>query len=183
MAASVIHLDGALEYQRPSACDLAVDVAKVALQVEHQMVVTHQRATGVEQVATQEVQVAQGRDITGTVVEVGRAQIQRRAAVDQPTLGVVQCANYVQGLLRAAGDNTFVAVIQARGADTQLPLAGQRPFATVEQAATEAHVKVAVATGQRAFVTVIQVSADQVEALPTRYQAAAVNHVACIERE
>ena len=183
MAASVIHLDGALEYQRPSACDLAVDVAKVALQVEHQMVVTHQRATGVEQVATQEVQVAQGRDITGTVVEVGRAQIQRRAAVDQPTLGVVQSAKHAQRLLRAAGDCTAGAVIQAGGADRQSPLAGQRAFATVEQAPTEAHIQVAVATGQRAFVAVIQLSADQVEALPTRDQAAAVDHVARVKRE
>ena len=147
------------------------------------MVVTHQRATGIEQVATRDVEVTLGGDVAGTVVEVGRTHIQCRTTVDQAALGVVQRAKHAHGLLRAAGDHPAATVIQAGGADRQSPLAGQRAFATVEQAPTEAHIQVTVATGQRAFVAVIQMSADQVEALPTRDQAAAVDHIARVERE
>ncbi|RMO54553.1 hypothetical protein ALQ29_05554 [Pseudomonas marginalis pv. marginalis] len=105
LAALVIDVRGALDQQRPAACQLAVAVDQVADQIEGDRPTSGQ-ATGA---------VFQGIAVEG----------ERTGAVDDAALAVVQQAADVEGLCAVAEQATFVAVVDAGGGDVQRLLGAQ----------------------------------------------------------
>lgn len=75
----------------------------------------------------------------------------------------------------------MVTVVNAGGGNAQGLLADQRPTTTVEQAVGETSIDIAIATGHRAVITVIEIDTFDLHPLPAGHQAALVAQLGGIQ--